>query len=480
MNINIKIDKKWYENLKQLVPTYRYLNNNGIRKSFKLLNSFYKNSDILRFSKNEKSGFWTIPVSWDVIVGQLFDPKGKKIVEYFKNPLQLFSNSCDFKGKISKKSLLKHIYTDEKRPDLTPFHYRNQFRENIKEWGFCLPYKKVKKLSTGNYTVNIKTQKKKEDMLSVFLKHKGNNSKMLLFVSHFDHPFQANDGIAGSVASFELIKSLSKIKTKISYGALATPEIIGSIFFAQKYAKKLNIKHGLMCSFCGVNNNFVYAKTSLEDTFIDKALIHILKFKKRDSKITNFRDLVGADEVAYDNVVSKIPCGSLYRWPYKYYHTNKDNIKSVDKKSFVEYFNVLKELIYILENNSVFYNKFKTLPKLSDPRIDLYISPRYWKNKNNKVLIDKKNLSKSDKEFNKVLDFIDDNQLKQACIESSQNIQLLQSLIATKANGSISSFELAEKCNMPFVFVNTYLNLWEQKKLIKKKWLDPFTKNMIL
>ena len=84
MNINIKIDKKWYQNLKKLVPTYRYLNNDGIRKSFKLLNSFYKKSNILRFSKNEKSGFWTIPVSWDVIVGQLFDPKGKKIVEYFK------------------------------------------------------------------------------------------------------------------------------------------------------------------------------------------------------------------------------------------------------------------------------------------------------------------------------------------------------------------------------------------------------------
>ena len=52
-----------------------------------------------------------------------------------------------------------------------------------------------------------------------------------------------------------------------------------------------------MCSFCGVNNNFVYAKTSLENTFIDRALIHILKFKKRNSKITDFRDLVGADEV---------------------------------------------------------------------------------------------------------------------------------------------------------------------------------------
>jgi aminopeptidase-like protein len=479
MNINIKINQSWFKILKNLVPTYRYLNNNGIRKSFLIMKSFYKNSTILKFKKNEKSGYWTIPLSWEVKIAQLIDPKGKKIVEYFKNPLQVFSNSCNFEGSVNRNKLLNHIYSDEKRPNLTPFHYRNQFRENIKEWGFCLPYNKVKQLPKGQYKVKIKTETKKHDMHSILSSHKGKNSKMLLFVSHFDHPFQANDGISGSVATFELIRSLSKTKTKISYGALATPEIIGSIFFAQKYAKKYNIKQGLMCSFCGVNNNFVYAKTSLENTFIDKALAHILKFKKRKSKITNFRDLVGADEVAYDNVVNKIPCGSLYRWPYKYYHTNKDNIESVDKKSFIEYFNILKELVYILENNSIFFNKFKSLPKLSDPRIDLYISPRYWQKKNNKVLVDKKNQSKSDQEFDKVLDLIDDNELKKACIESSQNIQLLQSLIATKANGTISTFELAEKCNMPFVFVNTYLNLWERKKLIKKRWLDPFQDSKI-
>jgi aminopeptidase-like protein len=474
MNININIGKNWFKNLKILVPTYRYLNNDGIRKSFKLMKKFYPSSDIIKFGENEKSGFWEIPLSWNVKVGKLFDPKGKKIADYFKNPLQLFSNSISFTGKISKETLLKHIFFDERRPDLTPFHFRNQFRENVKEWGFCLPYNKVRKFPKGNYKVKIETETKKNEMHSILSKHKGASSKMLLFISHFDHPYQANDGISGSIASFELIKSLEKRKTKISYGALATPEIVGSIFFAQKYAKKNNIKHGLMCSFCGADSNFVYSKTSLENTFVDKAITHILKFKKKNSKITDFRGEVGADEIAYDNVVNNIPCGSLQRWPYKYYHTNKDDISSINKSRFIEYFNVLKELVYIIENNSIFFNKFKSLPKLSDPRLDLYISSRYWLKKDTKGVINKNIQSDADKEFNKVLDLIDDKELKKACIDSSQNIQLLQSLISTKANGSMSSFDLAEKCNMPFVFVNTYLDLWEKKKLIKKKWLDPF------
>ena len=474
MKINININQDWFKNLKKLVPTYRYLNNNGIRDSFKLMKKLYPNSDILKFGKNEKSGFWEIPLSWDVRVGQLFDPQGNKIADYFENPLQLFSNSISFSGKISKESLLKHICFDEKRPDLIPFHFRNQFRENIKEWGFCLPFNKVKKFSKGKYEVKIVTETKKNEMHSVLFKHKGASSKTLLFVSHFDHPYQANDGISGSVATFELIKSLKKTNTKITYGALATPEIIGSIFFAQKYAKKNNIKQAMMCSFCGVDSNFEYAKTSLENTFIDKALDHILKFKKNTSSIKSFRDGVGADEIAYDNVVNKIPCGSLYRWPYKYYHTNKDNIKNINKVRFIEYFNVLKELIYIIENNAIFFNKFKSLPKLSDPRIDLYISPRDWLETKNKVVINKNIQSQADQEFNKVLDLVDDKELKKACIKSSQNIQLSQSLISAKANGGMTSFDLAEKCNMPFVFVNIYLDLWEKKKLIKKKWVDPF------
>ena len=108
MKINININQDWFKNLKKLVPTYRYLNNNGIRDSFKLMKKLYPNSDILKFGKNEKSGFWEIPLSWDVRVGQLFDPQGNKIADYFENPLQLFSNSISFSGKISKESLLKH------------------------------------------------------------------------------------------------------------------------------------------------------------------------------------------------------------------------------------------------------------------------------------------------------------------------------------------------------------------------------------
>ena len=464
----------WYEKLKVLIPMRRYLNNSGIHESFLILKKYYPNLKLLKFHKNEKCGLWKVPLSWNVKIGKLIDPRGRKIADYFRNPLELYSNSISFSGKINKKNLIKHLYSDKKRPSLTPFHFRNQFREHVKEWGFCIPFNKRKKLPKGKYTVKIKTTFTKRDMNCAFLSHAGRSSKTLLLTSHFDHPFQANDGIVGSIAAYEIIKNLKKTKTKISYAALAVPEIIGSIFFVKKFAKRENIKQAIMLSLCGVKSNFVYSKTSKNNTFIDRAIKHILKFKKKKHQVVNFREIIGADEIAFDNVISNIPCGSLYRWPYKYYHSDKDNIQNVDKKNFIEYCKVINELIYIIENNSVFINKFNNLPKLSDPKINLYISPRFWKKKNSQLLIDKNYQSASDKEFDKVLDFINDKELKKACIDSSQNIDLLQSLMMTKSDGKTSCMDLAEKCNMPFLFVNTYLDMWQKKNLIKKKWINPF------
>jgi len=355
---------------------------------------------------------------------------------------------------------LKHLNFDKRRPTETLFHYRNQFRENVSEWGFSIPYNEVKKLKKGKYEVSIKARLDKKDMVCAYLKKRGDKKDTLLFASHFDHPYQANDGIVGSIAAFETINRLNN-KTKLSYAALASPEIVGSVFFANKYAKKENIKNAIMTSFSAVKSNMVYSKSSSKDNFIDKAFIHILNFRKK-SRVVDFRGIIGADEIAFDNVAINVPCGSFYRWPYKSYHSIKDNINNVDKKSFEETCDIYKELIYILENNSLFFSKFKVLPKLSHPKLNLYIAPRIWQN------------TTDDKEYKSLFKLIDNVELKKACIEASANINVLQSLISATANGSISIFDLAERCNMPFIFVNEYLKMWEKKNLIKRKWINPF------
>jgi len=454
----------WRDILKTLIPIDRFLNNNGIHKAFKLLKNFYFGTKLLVFKKNKKHGFWSVPLSWNVVEGKLISPTGQILADYFRNPLELIANSSCFEGKVSKKEILNHLHFDKRMPNKTLFHYRNQYRENVNEWGFSVPYSKIKKLPKGKYSVSIKTKLHKRDMVCAYLKKKGKSKDTLLFSSHFDHPFQANDGIVGSIAAFETIKKLQKTKTNLSYAALAAPEIIGSIFFAKEYAKKENIKNAIMTSFSGVDSVLIYSKSVKGNTFTDKAFGHILKYRKK-SKVVDFRAIIGADEIAFDNVIIKVPCGSFYRWPYKNYHSTKDNINSVNSKSFLESCEVLDELIYVLENNCVFFSKFKTLPKLSHPKLNLYIAPRVWKNTTGDT---------GDNEYKSLLKFVKNNYTRQACIKAAANINTLQSLIPALADGKTTCFDLAERCDMPFIFVNEYLRMWEKKGLLKKQWINPF------
>ena len=61
--------------------------------------------------------------------------------------------------------------------------------------------------------------------------HQGQIDDTYLFIGHFDHPSQVNDGLAGCVAAYEIIKRLKNRKTKYSYRAFASVEIVGSNFY---------------------------------------------------------------------------------------------------------------------------------------------------------------------------------------------------------------------------------------------------------
>ena len=102
-------NSSWYEKLKVLIPMRRYLNNSGIHESFLILKKYYPNLKLLKFHKNEKCGLWKVPLSWNVKIGKLIDPRGRKIADYFRNPLELYSNSISFSGKFNKKKMDKSL-----------------------------------------------------------------------------------------------------------------------------------------------------------------------------------------------------------------------------------------------------------------------------------------------------------------------------------------------------------------------------------
>ena len=199
--------------------------------AYRILKKYYVNLKIFGYKTGKKCEGWVIPPSWEVKTGTLKDPKGKVIADWHKNKLSLWCYSPSFKGKINLKNLNSKILSNPKKPSATTFHFRNQYNFWKKEWGFSLPYKTHKKLKKGKYSVNIKTSFNAGKLEMAEDVHRGKSDDSFLFVGHFDHPQMCLDGLVGCIAGHELIRRLKDQQTKLTYRALSTVEIIGSVFF---------------------------------------------------------------------------------------------------------------------------------------------------------------------------------------------------------------------------------------------------------
>ena len=116
--------------------------------------------------------------------------------------------SCPVNKKISKKELLKNIYTIKNKPNLIP--YITSYYE--RNWGFCMSENQKKKLPEGNYKAYINSTLKKGIMNIGELVIKGSSKKEIFFSSYICHPSMANNELSGSVLLNALVKYVKQFK----------------------------------------------------------------------------------------------------------------------------------------------------------------------------------------------------------------------------------------------------------------------------
>lgn len=457
----------WKKAINQIWSLNRVHVSEETTKAYRILKKIYAGVKILKFNTGKSYQGWSVPKSWDVVHAFLKDPKGKKIADFKKDKLILWTNSISFKGKTTLEKLKKKILFNKENPNAVMFHFRNQYTHEKKEWGFSLPYNLVKKLKKGNYQVDIKTKftKGNLEMAEDFIK--GKNKESLLFVGHFDHPQQTIDGLSSCIAIHEAFRQLKKKKTKLSYVGLSTIEIIGSVFYSKYFLKKRNIKQAIFMAGAGLKKPYIYQNSFKKNSFIDRITKHILKFYLygENAKIYDFRKgQFGNDEISFDVGGINVSCGSLMTELFKEYHTNFDTPKLIDNSKFQERIQIIKDLIFICENNFLIKRKFKGLPRLSAPKYKLYMSPDDVSGMENK----------------KIFEFGKDNllnnlspQIIKYLNKNNDKLNYLMNSIPNLAEGNKTIFEIAEFVELPFNFVLNYLKLWEQKKLITMTWKNP-------
>lgn len=468
---NLKPDQTYTKLIEKLYGLDRCHSGPEMVKAYNLLNRHYKGSELLKTKYNKKVNFWKCPPYWECKEATLIDSKGKIIASKEINNLMVFSYSPPVEKNVSLKELQKHLLSDPKRPDDIIYHFRNQYRFWNADWGFSIPHNIRKKLSNKvMYKVKIKSKFNfKKDLVQSQYIHKGIKKDTYMFMGHFDHASQSNDGLTGCVAAYEIIKSLDNIKTNFSYRAFASVEIVGSVFFLDKYKDLLKYFKGVIfLGFSGVNAPMVYQLSYNENSYIDKICEHIFFFKSTSKKnIYKHRELAGNDENVFDSANIDIPASTVMRWPFKDYHTEKDNLKNTKKNKIDEVISFGKKIIFILENNFKVKLNYNGLLSVSSPEINLYFEdfryPKIPPIQTQNQTDDEKNAFI--KKTNNLFKDLDYQELEYVKSKKKLLGKLMKNFIRM-SDGKNTLLDIAEKSQIPFSIVLNYAVLFKEKKLI--------------
>ena len=352
--------------IKDLFNMPRSITGEPIKKTLNYIKNEVSNLKILKFKSGTKVFDWVVPNEWNINDAYIKNSKGKKILNFKKNYLNIVYHSTPIKRWISKKDLLKRIHYDDTIPSAVPYvtsYYK-------KYWGFCMTKNQVKKLSEKKYFVHIDSSFKKGNLVMGEYLKKGNQKKEIFFSTYICHPSMANDNIASTALQIEIIKYLNKNyrNSKYTYRFIFLPETIGSICYLSKRLKilKKNMLLGFAISCVGDNKQYSIINSRYGNRLSDTALYSVLKNKK-NLKIYSYLDR-GSDERQYCYPGIDLPVSGFCRsrfHTFKEYHTDHDNLDYISKEGLNNSFKVFRNIIDALESKN-FYpkNKFLCEPNL--------------------------------------------------------------------------------------------------------------------
>jgi len=292
--------------------------------------------EIHAFPSGTEVGTWTVPDEW-VVRDAWVKYKGKKIIDYKKNPLSLVVGSLPFSGTVKLEELQEHLHYSEERPDDHPYEYK--FYE--REWGVTMPknkvYKKNKKgeqvsaLKKGDYEVFIDTEYKPGVMKVATHTIKGKTDKEILLFAHLDHPFQANDNLSAVACLIDLVKKVKPEQYDHTIKLVFCPETIGSIAYATSVdISKVSFVVALDIVGNSGKEGILLQKAYDKTHRVNDAAYLALRGMGAGFRNATFRSVIGSDETVFNDPAIGIPGLLLTTHPYDEYHSSADTPDKID------------------------------------------------------------------------------------------------------------------------------------------------------
>jgi aminopeptidase-like protein len=398
---------------------------------------------VLKYKTGREHNGWVIPHRWEVKKAEI-KKDGKLIYDGKKSPLGVVGYSQSFRGKLLLSDLQKHLFYNVDHPNNIVYHCDYFYKPHLADWGFSLPYNLFKKLTKGDYDIDLITTRSSGEMKILEYTHRGKTDKTILFNAHNCHAAQLNDGPAGYVIFMEALKRIKNIKTKYNYRLIIAPEHIGTVFYLADLPQKeiAKFRYCIFMEMMGHDNPVIALQESFTGaSYLDKIAHHVLHFFNHVYKSDKFRKILGNDETVWEAPGYAIPTISISRCQeygncYDEYHLDSDNIKIIKEDRLEEGVRLILKIIDVFEKDCLLQRKFTGLIALSNPKYDLYLTPG------------------SDPSYQL------DN------IEIRQKWNYLMDCLPRYFEKNMSILDIAIKHDLPFGELYSYLLKFKQKNLV--------------
>ncbi len=396
---------------------------------------------IHRFPSGAAHNGWLVPDNWRV-ERALLKKDGKVVFEGTAHPLGVAMLSRSFSGRLDFEALKPHLVTNPDQPEAYMFHSVWQVRSWAADWALSVPYRVYKTLGPGTYEVDLRTTFEPGEMLVAEYRHKGRSNKTVLFNTNTCHPTQANDGFCAVSMLVRLFQWLKKRDTYYSYRLILGPEHLGSVHYMKSRSRR-EIENMVGCVFMEMPGNVApvcATSTFLGNQALDRIFRNVVRTSARDYKLAGWREGCGNDETVWEAPGHEIPTVEMTRartpdHPYPEYHSSLDNPDLMDPEMLAEFWEILTKVVTVLEDDRVVHRRFDGLICLSNPDYDLYFE-------RHDPTIDK-GLTGDDEKWGHLLDFL-----------------------FRYFDGSMSVLDIADRHDLPFNRLLTYIKRFETKGLV--------------
>lgn len=299
---------------------------------------------------------WTVPEQWEVRTAYIEELGGKRLLDLKDHPLHVMSYSLPVRKVVTRKELMKHLYTNPSRPHAIPF----EFKYYERDWGFCVQHERLKTFKKAKYRIAIDSHFRKGNLEVGEFTVKGKTSKTIVLVAHLCHPAMVNDDLAGVAVLVDIARRLRQRKNEYTYTILIVPETIGSIaYLSQNESIVSDLVGGIFLEMLGTRGPLALQLSRQGNTYLDRIARHVLREKSKGFREGPFRTIVENDEIVFNGPGINVPMISISRYPYPEYHTSDDNPSIIFRSKLEEARDRILDILMIVEKDFKPVRQFK-------------------------------------------------------------------------------------------------------------------------